>query len=379
MMGSPLLRILHVDMDAFYASVEQRDDAGLRGRPVAVGGRPESRGVVCAASYEARKFGVRSALPMARAVRLCPELVIVRPDFSKYAAVSRQVFALFRSVTPLVEPLSLDEAYIDVTENAWGLRLGMDVARRLKERIREETRLTASAGVAPNKFLAKIASGWKKPDGLTVIAPERVESFLQKLPVDALWGVGPVTARKLRASGIERLVDVRTADAETLKNAVGSYAETLRRMSFGEDSRAVNPNTERKSIGCENTFAEDLKDIETIRREVRALALQTASALARRKIFARTITLKLRYSNFETITRSHTQDPPTCSAEEMASRAAALLEKTEAGHRAVRLLGVTAHNLSETQAPDDPAIPAPPDDGLPFAEDSSASPSGPAD
>ena len=255
----------------------------------------------------------------------------------------------------------------------------MDVARRLKERIREETRLTASAGVAPNKFLAKIASGWKKPDGLTVIAPERVESFLQKLPVDALWGVGPVTARKLRASGIERLVDVRTADAETLKNAVGSYAETLRRMSFGEDSRAVNPNTERKSIGCENTFAEDLKDIETIRREVRALALQTASALARRKIFARTITLKLRYSNFETITRSHTQDPPTCSAEEMASRAAALLEKTEAGRRAVRLLGVNAHNLSETQAPDEPAIPAPPDGGLPFAEDSSASPSGPAD
>src|SRR5713101_2773983 len=163
-------------MDAFYASVEQRDDPALKGRPVAVGGRPESRGVVAAASYEARKFGVRSALPMARAVRLCPELVIVRPDFSKYAAVSRQVFQIFRSVTPLVEPLSLDE----------------DVARRVKERIREETKLTASAGVAPNKFLAKIASGWRKPDGLTVIAPERIEMFLQKLEVDALWGVGPV-------------------------------------------------------------------------------------------------------------------------------------------------------------------------------------------
>ena len=346
---------------------------------MAVGGDPKGRGVVCAASYEARKFGVRSALPMARAVRLCRELVIVRPDFAKYGAVSRQVFAIFRSVTPLVEPLSLDEAYLDVTENAWGLALGMEVARRLKERIREETQLTASAGVAPNKFLAKIASGWKKPDGLTVIAPERVERFLQKLPVDALWGVGPKTAARLRAAGILRLVDVRTADAETLKSAVGSYAETLRRMSFGDDARAVNPNSERKSIGCENTFAEDLKDIETIRREVHALALQTAGALARRKIFARTVTLKLRYSNFETITRSHTQDPPTCSAEEIAPRAAALLEKTEAGRRAVRLLGVTAHNLSETQAPVEPAIPAPSDDGLPFPEDSSAVPAHRAD
>ena len=379
MTGGSIRRILHVDMDAFYASVEQRDDPALRGRPVAVGGDPRRRGVVCAASYEARAFGVRSALPMARAVRLCPQLVIVPPDFAKYGAVSRQVFAIFRSITPLVEPLSLDEAYLDVTENSWGLALGMEVARRLKERIREETNLTASAGVAPNKFLAKIASGWKKPDGLTVIAPERVERFLQKLPVDALWGVGPKTAARLRAAGIERLVDVRTADAQTLKSAVGSYAETLRRMSFGDDPRAVNPNTERKSIGCENTFAEDLTDIEEIRREVHALALQTAGALARRKIFARTVTLKLRYSNFETITRSHTHDPPTCSAEEIASRAAALLEKTEAGRRAVRLLGVSAHNLSETQAPAEPAIPAPSDDGLPFPEDSSAVPAGPAD
>jgi DNA polymerase IV len=367
MTGGSLRRILHVDMDAFYASVEQRDDPSLRGRPVAVGGDPKRRGVVCAASYEARAFGVRSALPMARAVRLCPQLVIVPPDFAKYGAVSRQVFAIFRSITPLVEPLSLDEAYLDVTENSWGLALGMEVARRLKERIREETQLTASAGVAPNKFLAKIASGWKKPDGLTVVAPERVERFLQKLPVDALWGVGPVTARKLRAAGIERLVDVRTADPEILKSAVGSYAETLRRMSYGDDPREVNPSTERKSIGCENTFAEDLKDIETIRREVHALAAQTAGALARRKLFARTITLKLRYSNFETITRSHTGDPPTCSADEIASRAAALLEKTAAGDRPVRLLGVTAHNLSETETEETLASPGH-DDELPFPE-----------
>ena len=370
-----LRRILHVDMDAFYASVEQRDDPSLRGRPVAVGGDPKRRGVVCAASYEARKFGVRSALPMARAVSLCPQLAIVPPDFAKYGAVSRQVFAIFRGVTPLVEPLSLDEAYLDVTENSWGLPLGMEVARKLKERIREETGLTASAGVAPNKFLAKIASGWKKPDGLTVIAPERVERFLQKLPVDALWGVGPKTAARLRAAGIERLVDVRTADPETLKGAVGSYADALRRMSFGDDPRQVNPNSERKSIGCENTFAEDLKDIEAIRREVHGLALQTARALAKRKIFARTVTLKLRYSNFETITRSHTEDPPTCSADGIASRAAALLEKTAAGQRPVRLLGVTAHNLSETDTEGAPADPGPGDD-LPFSESLPARPAG---
>ena len=371
-----LRRILHVDMDAFYASVEQRDDPALAGKPVAVGGDPARRGVVCAASYEARAFGVRSALPMARAVRLCPHLVVVRPDFAKYGEVSRQVFAIFRSVTPLVEPLSLDEAYLDVTENAWGLALGMEVARRLKERIREETRLTASAGVAPNKFLAKIASGWRKPDGLTVIAPERVERFLQALPVDALWGVGPVTAGKLRAAGIAKLVDVRTADAEKLKSAVGSYAETLRRMAFGDDPREVNPNSERKSIGCENTFAEDLKDIEEIRREVGEMARQTARALARRKLFARTITLKLRYSDFETITRSHTEDPPTCSADGIAARAVALLEKTAANRRPVRLLGVTAHGLSETESEELPAIPDRTEDELPFSE---LSPAAPAD
>ena len=185
-------------MDAFYASVEQRDHPELRGRPLAVGGQPDKRGVVAAASYEARAFGVRSAISMAKAVRLCPSLVIVPPDFAKYRAVSQQVFGLFRAVTPLVEPLSLDEAYLDVTENAWGEPLGMTVARRLKDGIRAATGLTASAGVAPNKFLAKIASGWQKPDGLTVIAPERVEPFLRSLPVDALWGVGPVTARKLQ-------------------------------------------------------------------------------------------------------------------------------------------------------------------------------------
>src|SRR5712671_567833 len=241
-------KIVHLDMDAFYASVEQRDNPALRGRPLAVGGPAESRGVVAASSYEARKFGVRSAMPMARALRLCPQLVVVRPDFRHYRAVSLQVLDILRSSTPLVEPLSLDEAYLDVTHNLWDEPLATEVARRLKKEIFEQTGLTASAGVAPNKFLAKIASGWRKPDGLTVIAPERVESFLQKLPVEALWGVGPVTAKKLRAIGIERLVDVRTADAELLAKTVGSLAEWLVQLSHGVDDRTVEPNRETKSV-----------------------------------------------------------------------------------------------------------------------------------
>src|SRR5258707_12921609 len=212
-------------MDAFYASVEQRDNPSLRGKPLAVGGQPNQRGVVAAASYEARVFGVHSAMSMAQAVRLCPSLTIVRPDFARYKSASQTVFAIFREVTPLVEPLSLDEAYLDVTENAWNEPLATPVARRLKDRIREATGLTASAGVAPNKFLAKIASGWKKPDGLTVISPERCEPFLQQLPVDALWGVGPVTATKLRERGIERLVDVRTFEPVGLPGLVGSLAD----------------------------------------------------------------------------------------------------------------------------------------------------------
>ena len=347
-------KILHVDMDAFYASVEQRDDPSLKGKPVAVGGRPESRGVVAAASYEARTFGVRSAIPMARAVRLCPDLVILRPDFKKYAAVSQQVFAIYRAVTPLVEPLSLDEAYLDVTENAWGEPLGVAVARRLKAQIREETLLTASAGVAPNKFLAKIASGWKKPDGLTVIAPERVERFLQGLPVDALWGVGPVTAGKLRAAGIARLVDVRTAPAELLQHAVGSWAASLRNLAFGIDERAVNPNQERKSIGCEETYAKDLEDLAAIRAEVEELARRTAAILGRKELFARTVVLKLRYADFRTITRSQSRQPATASPDEIAARAAALLEKTDAGRKPVRLLGVSVHGLGASAEP--PAV-----------------------
>jgi DNA polymerase-4 len=331
-------------MDAFYASVEQRDRPELRGRPLAVGGSPTGRGVVAAASYEARAFGVRSAIPMARAVRLCPELVIVRPDMAKYKAVSQQVFAIFRSVTPLVEPLSLDEAYLDVTENSWQEPLATAVAKRIKSLIRETTGLTASAGVAPNKFLAKVASAWRKPDGLTVIPPDRIEAFLQKLPVEALWGVGPVTARRLKERGIVQLTDVRRADPAELRAAVGSMTDWLLKLAAGEDDRPVQPNRESKSSSSECTYAEDLTDLERIRAEVAEMAQEGAAWLGQRQLHARTVTLKVRYRDFTTITRSHTR-PPTDDPDEITRRAVDLLAKTDAGRRPVRLLGVGVHNL----------------------------------
>jgi DNA polymerase-4 len=337
-------RILHIDMDAFYASVEQRDRPELRGLPVAVGGSPESRGVVAAASYEARRHGVHSAMPMSQAIRLCPDLTIVAPEFAKYRSVSQQVLAILRGVTSLVEPLSLDEAYLDVTENAWGEPLGVNVARRLKAAILESTGLTASAGVAPNKFLAKIASGWRKPDGLTVVAPERIESFLRQLPVDALWGVGPVTAKRLRARGIELLVDVRSADPEVLRAAVGSMSEWLQKLARGEDDRPVDPNRPSKSCSSESTYSEDLTDLERIRQEIAGMARENALWLGRKGVVARTVTIKVRYDDFKTITRSHSQ-AATNDPDEIVRRAIALLEKTEAGRRPVRLLGAEVHNL----------------------------------
>ena len=339
-------KIIHVDMDAFYASVEQRDNPAIRGKPVAVGGDPTERGVVAAASYEARKFGVRSAIPMSRAVRLCPSLVIVRPDFQKYRSVSQQVFAIFKEVTPLVEGLSLDEAYLDVTENSFNEPLGVNVARRIKDRIKEATQLTASAGVAPNKFLAKIASGWQKPDGLTVVAPERIEKFLQGLPVDALWGVGPVTAARLRDKGIEKLTDVRARTVEELSEIVGMHAEWLVDLAHGRDDRPVEPNRPAKSAGSEETYATDIESLDEVKREIDQLARGVAAWLVRKGKTARTVTIKVRYSDFTTITRSQSAQECTSDPDNIAARAIKLLEKTEAGHRPVRLLGVSVHNFA---------------------------------
>jgi DNA polymerase-4 len=343
-------RIVHLDMDAFYASVEQRDDPELRGKPVAVGGRPESRGVVAAASYEARVFGVRSAMPMSRAVRLCPGLVIVPPDFERYRQVSGQVMEILRSCTPLVEPLSLDEAYLDVTENAWGEPLGSRVAKRLKNEIFGKTALTASAGVAPNKFLAKIASGYRKPDGLTVIAPERVERFLQELPVEALWGVGPVTAAKLHKAGIVKLTDVRSVDLQVLRDTVGSLADWLRQLSHGDDPRPVEPHRESKSSSTENTYAEDLTSLERIKQELDRMARENAAWLSRSGLAARTVAIKVRYADFKTVTRAHTLSVATDDADVLASWAVELLARTEAGAKPVRLLGVRVQGLVEQPA-----------------------------
>lgn len=331
-------------MDAFYASVEQRDRPELKGKPVAVGGPAASRGVVAAASYEARAYGVRSAMPMAHAARRCPDLVIVRPDFTRYRAASRHVFEIFREVTPLVEPLSLDEAYLDVTENAWQEPLGVTVARRIKAAILERTGLTASAGVAPNKFLAKIASAWRKPDGLTVVAPERVEWFLAQLPIDALWGVGPVTAKRLRERGIDRLLDVRSADPSVLREAVGSHADWLVALAHGRDDRPVEPNRQRRSASSECTYAQDLTDIERMREEIDGMARESAGWLKRAGMLARTVTIKVRYADFTTVTRSDT-GAPTDDADGVAARAVALLTRTEANQRPVRLLGAGVQNL----------------------------------
>jgi len=362
----PVRRILHVDMDAFYASIEQRDDPFLRGKPVAVGGDPGQRGVVAAASYEARTFGVRSALPMAQAVRLCPSLVIVPPDFARYRAASAEIFRIFRAVTPLVEPLSLDEAYLDVTENAWGEPLGVTIARRLKRQILETTRLTASAGVAPNKFLAKIASGWKKPDGLTVIAPERVEAFLQLLPVDVLWGVGPVTAGKLKRAGLTRLTDIRHVNLDALQQIVGGLAGWLQQLAAGIDDRPVQPDRPAKSCSTERTYATNLVDRKEMRAEVSRMARESADWLARHELRARTVTIKVRYPDFRTVTRNDTRLPPTRDSDSIVERALGLLARTDAGQRPVRLLGVGVHNFEEgspTAAGDAGAdvLPFPPD------------------
>jgi len=355
-------RIIHVDMDAFYASVEQRDDPSLRGKPLVVGGSPEGRGVVAAASYEARRHGIRSAMPMARAVRLCPELVIVPPDFPRYRDASKRVFAIFRRVTPLVEPLSIDEAYLDVTVNDWAEPFASRVAKRLKAEILAETGLTASAGVAPNKMLAKIASGWRKPDGLTVIPTTDVDRFLQRLPVKALAGVGPVTAARLARYGLTRLVELRDADPAVLASVLGAHAASVRRMAFGHDDRPVVPDRPAKSASRENTYAEDLHDPERIRLEIERMALDLAGWLERRAVWARTLVVKVRYSDFTTITRSHTSRADRDAAA-LAARAQVLTGRTDAGRRPVRLLGVGVHNLVD--APTDEAAPA--NHPLPFA------------
>jgi DNA polymerase IV len=339
-------KIVHIDMDAFYASVEQRDDPRLRGKPVVVAWRG-NRSVVCAASYEARRFGVRSAMPAVRAERLCPEAIFVAPDFTRYRAVSRLAREIFKRHTDLVEPLSLDEAYLDVTENKTGLPTATRVASTIREQIRHELNLTASAGVAPNKFLAKIASDWKKPNGLFVIQPQEVDAFLAPLPVGRLPGVGKVTEEKLKQLGIQTVGDVRNLDRSKLEDQFGRQGLRLYELARGIDLSEVVPDRPTQSISAEDTFERDLPLAET-ESLIRSLAEKTWTASRKESRIARTVVLKLKTSDFKILTRSHTPAVPPSSCNELTRIALSLRERVETSpHQRFRLVGVGLSNFQE--------------------------------
>jgi DNA polymerase-4 len=339
-----LRKIVHIDMDAFYASVEQRDDPNLRGKPVVVAWKG-NRSVVCAASYEARTFGVRSAMPAIRAERLCPDAIFIPPDFPRYRAVSQSVREIFSRHTDLIEPLSLDEAYLDVTENKANLPTATRVARTIREQIREELHLTASAGVAPNKFLAKIASDWKKPDGLFVIQPEDIDTFLEPLPVGRIPGVGKVTEKRLEDLGIKTVGDLRSQELPTLESRFGRYGIRLYELARGIDHSAVVPNRPTQSISAEDTFEHDVPLLE-IEPMIRRLAEKVWAASRKEARIARTVVLKLKTSDFSILTRSHTPNAPPSSCEELTSIALALRERVDLGpQRRYRLVGVGLSNF----------------------------------
>jgi len=335
-------------MDAFYASVEQRDNPQLRGKPVIVAWRG-NRSVVCAASYEARAFGVRSAMPTVRAERLCPDAIFVAPDFTRYRAVSRDVREIFKRHTDLIEPLSLDEAYLDVTENKTDLRTATLVARKIREQIRQELNLTASAGVAPNKFLAKLASDWRKPDGLFVIQPEDVDAFLPPLPVGRLPGVGKVTEEKLAKLQVYTVRDLRSLDVSVLEDHFGRYGVRLYELARGDDDSKVVSDRPTQSISVEDTLEHDvpLAELEPM---IRRLAEKLWSASHKESGTGRTVVLKLKTSDFKIITRSHT---PTCapsSCEELTDIALKLRERVDLGpQQRYRLVGVGLSNFRETE------------------------------
>jgi DNA polymerase-4 len=341
-------KIVHIDMDAFYASVEQRDDPQLRGKPVVVAWLG-NRSVVCAASYEARRFGIRSAMPAVRAERLCPEAVFVPPDFPRYRAVSWLVREIFKRHTDLVEPLSLDEAYMDVTENKTGLLTATRVARAIRAQIREELNLTASAGVAPNKFLAKIASDWRKPDGLFVIRPDEVDSFLPPLPVGRLPGVGKVTEARLEKLGIRTVGDLRELELPALEGPFGRHGLRLYELARGIDNSPVLPDRPTQSVSAEDTFQHDVPLSET-ESLIRRLAEKTWIASRKETRIARTVVLKLKTSDFKILTRSHTPSTPPVSCEELTGIALSLRERVDLDpHQRYRLVGVGLSNFRDPE------------------------------
>jgi DNA polymerase-4 len=341
-------KIVHIDMDAFYASVEQRDDPQLQGKAVIVAWRGK-RSVVCAASYEARKFGVRSAMPAVRAERLCPNAIFLPPDFPRYRAVSREVREIFRRHTDLIEPLSLDEAYLDVSENKTGVPTATQVARAIREQIRSELRLTASAGVAPNKFLAKIASDWKKPDGLFVIQPDDVDSFLSPLPVGRLPGVGKVTEEKLKRFQVQTVADLRALDLSTLERHFGRYGVRLHELAQGIDNNEVIPNRPTQSISAEDTFEQDVTLME-MEFMIRKLAETTWTASRSELRIPRKVVLKLKTSDFKILTRSHTPSSPPSSCEELTTIALSLRERVRlTSQQRFRLVGVGLSNFRDPE------------------------------
>jgi DNA polymerase-4 len=337
--------IIHLDMDAFYPAVEVLDNPDLKGKPVIVGGTT-GRGVVSSASYEARKFGVHSAQPMATAMRLCPHGIFLPVRMSRYAELSDQVFEIFHRFTPLVEPLSIDEAFLDVTGSTRLFGGPVEIAKKIKQMVREKTGLTVSAGVASSKFVAKIASDMNKPDGLTVVPPDRVREFLDPLPIGKMWGVGKVTQEALARLGIHTFRDLSRVSVEVLEKKFGKYGPKMQELSMGIDERDVIIHQEAKSIGNEETFGEDILAIEPAKKELLAIAGKVSRRLRREGVAVKTVTLKVKYSDFVLITRSATLNKFTNDGTILYQTVCGLLDKTETGQRPVRLLGISVSQLS---------------------------------
>ena len=341
-------KIIHIDMDAFYASIEQRDHAEYRGKPIAVGGSPDGRGgVVATASYEARKFGVRSAMSSKKARQLCPSLIFVRPRFEVYKMVSQQIRSIFQRYTDLIEPLSLDEAYLDVTQDKAGIGSAIEIAKRIRASIREELGLTASAGVSVNKFVAKVASDLHKPDGLTFIGPSRVASFIEKLPVEKFFGVGKVTAEKMKGMGLHTGADLKRLSEAELVQHFGKTGRFFFQIARGVDERPVTPDRETKSVGAEDTFPYDLIDEEEIMNELDKLARIVTDRLERHGLRGRTITLKIKFHDFKQITRSQSYLVAVDDRETIWQTAQALWRGAGLVEKKVRLLGIAVSNFGE--------------------------------
>jgi DNA polymerase IV len=343
-------KIIHIDMDAFYASIEQRDNVEYRGKPIAVGGSPQGRGgVVATASYEARKFGVRSAMSSKKAVQLCPTLIFVRPRFDVYKQVSQAIREIFRRYTDLIEPLSLDEAYLDVTADKQGIGSAIDIAKRIKQAIKDELQLTASAGVSVNKFIAKTASDMNKPDGLTFIGPSKIERFMESLPVEKFFGVGKVTAEKMKRMGLHTGADLKKLTESDVVKHFGKAGKFYYKIVRGIDDRAVQPSRETKSVGAEDTFPYDLKEFEEMCEELNKIARVVHDRLQRHGLKGRTITVKIKYHNFKLVTRSQSLEDGIEHLETIRERAIKLLESTNLENVRIRLLGISISNFHDAK------------------------------